>query len=324
MGPGNKTSRRTDARPLVPGLEIILAAALTVGALVCLAVAEGAELTLAWVDNSGGAAGVKIERKLATDATFVEVAAQAPGVVSYTDATVVSGATYCYRVKAYNEAGESAYSSEACGTSGAALEVLEVTVRTRGTGRGSVRRNPNGSPRVAGDSTTHPIGTVVTLTATPEAGSVFLGWSGGGCRGTESCTVTGNGTITVTATFELEGMERPALLEPGDTATVASGSVVTFAWTAVSGASQYGFEFTGTNRQFANPNGATPDGANGFGGAGGGFLVAATTLTLTLPTDIPAGTYQVRVIGVSGQGLLGTFSDAVTIVVGTGTTTALQ
>jgi len=222
MGSGNKTARRTDARPLTSGLEIILAAALTVGALVCLAVAEGAELTLAWVDNSGGTAGVKIERRLATDGTFVEVAVQAPGVVSYTDATVVSGATYCYRVKAYNELGESAYSSQTCGTS------------------------------------------------------------------------------------------------------AAPGSVLTFAWTGVPGATQYGVEFTGTDRRFANPNGTAPDGVNGFSGAGGGFLVAGTTLTLTLPTGIPAGTYQVRVIGVLGQGLVGTFSDAVTIVVGTGTTTALQ
>jgi len=50
--------------------------------------------------------------------------------------------------------------------------------------------------------------------------------------------------------------------------------------------------------------------------------VAGTTLTL--PTAIPAGTYQVRVIGLSGQGLVGTFSDAVTIAAGAGTTTALQ
>jgi hypothetical protein len=90
------------------------------------------------------------------------------------------------------------------------------------------------------------------------------------------------------------------------------------------GAAQYGFEFTGTNRRFANPNGTAPDGVNGFGGAGGGFLVAATTLTLTLPTDVPMGTYQVRVIGVLGQTLVGTFSDALTIVVGTGTSAALQ
>ena len=30
----------------------------------------------------------------------------------------------------------------------------------------------------------------VTLTATPASGSTFAGWSGGGCSGTGTCTVT--------------------------------------------------------------------------------------------------------------------------------------
>jgi hypothetical protein len=84
----------------------------------------------------------------------------------------------------------------------------------------------------------------------------------------------------------------------------------------VPGATQYGFEFTGTNRQFANPNGTAPDAVNGFGGAGGGFLVSGTTVTLTVPADIPAGVYQVRVIGVGPAGLVGRFSDTLTIGVG--------
>src|SRR5207247_2227508 len=42
---------------------------------------------------------------------------------------------------------------------------------------------------------------VVTLSATPAAGSVFTGWSGGGCSGTAPCTVTVAGATSVSAAF---------------------------------------------------------------------------------------------------------------------------
>ena len=49
-------------------------------------------------------------------------------------------------------------------------------------------------------------GTVVSLTATPEPGSVFAGWSGGGCSGTGACEVTvQNASIDIAATFNLIG-----------------------------------------------------------------------------------------------------------------------
>ena len=44
---------------------------------------------------------------------------------------------------------------------------------------------------------------MVTLTATPAAGSTFAGWSGAGCSGTGACTVTMSSDQAVTATFNV-------------------------------------------------------------------------------------------------------------------------
>jgi hypothetical protein len=44
-------------------------------------------------------------------------------------------------------------------------------------------------------------GTKVTLTATAGSGYQFTGWSGGGCSGVSTCTVTVSSDVTVTAVF---------------------------------------------------------------------------------------------------------------------------
>jgi hypothetical protein len=44
----------------------------------------------------------------------------------------------------------------------------------------------------------------VTLTATPHAGSAFVGWSGGGCSGTGVCQVIMTSDTAVTATFTVQ------------------------------------------------------------------------------------------------------------------------
>jgi hypothetical protein len=105
--------------------------------------------------------------------------------------------------------------------------------------------------------------------------------------------------------------------------TPATGSIfplttpttITFAWTPVAGATQYGFEFSAPDRQFTNANGAGPDPINGFGGRGGGLLVTGTTFAPLLDlSSIPPGTYNVRVIAFGLPG--STFSDSVGITLG--------
>ncbi len=74
-----------------------------------------------------------------------------------------------------------------------AVNSYSLAVTTAGGGAGAVVANPA--------QTTYTDGTVVTLTATAEAGSSFIGW-GGACTGTAStCSLTMNADKAVTGTF---------------------------------------------------------------------------------------------------------------------------
>ena len=77
---------------------------------------------------------------------------------------------------------------------------VNLSVTTSGTGSGTVTSSPEGiacSPACM----TFTVGTDVTLTAAPDATSMFTGWAGAGCTGTGTCTVTIDAAKTVTATF---------------------------------------------------------------------------------------------------------------------------
>jgi uncharacterized protein (TIGR03437 family) len=76
---------------------------------------------------------------------------------------------------------------------------FNLTTSTAGTGSGKISPSPAGTSCGPG-CLSFAAGTVVTLTATPNAGSTFAGWSGA-CSGTGNCTVTMNSNQAVTATF---------------------------------------------------------------------------------------------------------------------------
>ncbi len=60
-----------------------------------------------------------------------------------------------------------------------------------------------GSVSISPSLTSYPPGTEVTLTATPEPGEVFTGWSGGASGTSNSVTVTMNEDIAVNASFSI-------------------------------------------------------------------------------------------------------------------------
>jgi len=76
-----------------------------------------------------------------------------------------------------------------------------LTVSTSGTGTGTVTSSPGGITCGSTCSATYKNGTSVTLTATAASGSIFGGWSGGGCAGTGTCTVVMSSSQSVTASF---------------------------------------------------------------------------------------------------------------------------
>jgi YVTN family beta-propeller protein len=80
-----------------------------------------------------------------------------------------------------------------------ASEILSVTAN--GTGSGAVTSAPSGINCGATCQASFNQGTQITLSAIPSAGSTFAGWSGGGCSGIVSCTLTLNSAATVTAGF---------------------------------------------------------------------------------------------------------------------------
>ena len=83
---------------------------------------------------------------------------------------------------------------------------VTLNVAKSGTGAGAV----TGTGISCGStcSTSVAPNTVITLTVapstTPATASTFTGWSGGGCSGTGSCTVTLASSTTVTASFTLK------------------------------------------------------------------------------------------------------------------------
>jgi YD repeat-containing protein len=82
---------------------------------------------------------------------------------------------------------------------------VTLTVQKAGDGTGTVTSSPAGIDCGADCTQDYDQNTQVTLTANPDTGSTFAGWSGDGCSGTDTCTVTMDTDTTVTATFNQSG-----------------------------------------------------------------------------------------------------------------------
>ena len=178
----------------------IVVTILVVIALFATRNASAAQLTLDWVDKTGGTASFTIERKTDITSTYARIATTPAGTTTYVDTAVVAGTTYCYRVKVTNSSADSDYSNEACGSAAG----FDVNLAKAGTGSGSVISTRSGINCGGTCIAAYGPGSVVTLTAARASGSFFSGWSGG-CAGADPSGMAGNAPVTVTATFSLDG-----------------------------------------------------------------------------------------------------------------------
>lgn len=84
------------------------------------------------------------------------------------------------------------------------LNQYNLHVTKTGNGSGAVASSPSGIDCGSACDAVYNYGSLVSLTASVAANSIFTGWSGA-CTGTETvCTVTINATKAVTATFALK------------------------------------------------------------------------------------------------------------------------
>ena len=142
-----------------------------------------------------------------------------------------SGTTYYYHVKATR----SGYTDSDWrnGSNGCTVNAAQtLTVTKAGTGTGTVTSSPSGINCGSTCSSAFAYNASVTLTAAPTSPSTFGGWSGGGCSGTGTCTVTMSAAKTVTATFNLPSTSSITVTYPTTGLTLTKGTNYTITWTS--------------------------------------------------------------------------------------------
>src|SRR5262249_24384101 len=92
------------------------------------------------------------------------------------------------------------------------LQQFILTVTKAGTGSGMVTSSPAGISCGSTCSAAFDAGTSVTLMASRASGSRFTGWSGEGCSGTGTCTVSMTWVRTAAVVFPVAGPP-PATVE---------------------------------------------------------------------------------------------------------------
>jgi fibronectin type 3 domain-containing protein len=197
--------------------------------------AFSAQVTLAWDPNTDSdTAGYKLYYGEASG-SYSQVI-DVGDTTSYTVTNLTNGNTYYFTSTAYDATGnESEHSNEVIKT---LVQQYTLTASTSGTGTGTITGTGISCSNIC--LNTYNAGTIVTLTATPDAGATFTGWSGGACTGSGQCVFNMNATKSVTALFKSNTFTITAKngtggsISPAGAVSVKSGSSQTFTITPIS------------------------------------------------------------------------------------------
>jgi hypothetical protein len=207
---------------------------------------------LTWTDNASNETSYPIERSTTgSGGTYSLLATLPANTASYADSGLTASTEYCYRVRAVNGGGSSAYDGPVCVTTLAA-PTYTLAVSVDPPSSGSVAKSP--------DQASYAGGSPVELTASGATGYHFVDWTGDLTGSTNPQTLTMDANKSVTARFAIN----------------------TYTLTYTAGANG---TIVGTSPQTVDYNGsgtlvtATPDAGYHFVSWSDGVLTAARTDT---------------------------------------------
>lgn len=184
--------------------------------------ATAAQITLSWQDNSTNESGFKIERS-AGGAGFAQIATVGANISNYTDSSVAQGGQYTYRVRAYNSAGDSAYSNTAVfslpsNSAPTIGTIADQTLTVNGV-TGPLPFTVGDAETAAGSLTLSATSSNTTLV--PNGNIVF-----GGTGAARTIAVTPNGGATGSATITVKVSDGAASATRAFTVTVNEAPAV--------------------------------------------------------------------------------------------------
>jgi hypothetical protein len=186
---------------------------------------------------------------------------------------------------------------------------VQLTVSGSGAGSGTITDGGNincswdGSTNSGTCSDVFPAGTNVTLTATPDAGSAFVAWSGA-CSGTGQCQLSMNQNESLTAAFDIGAYQLTVFGSGPGSGTITDGGNINCSWGGQSNTGTCSDVFTaGTTVTLTATGDAASSTFNGWSGACAGGNPCQITLNQSESASAAfiLNTYQLQVSG-SGNG----------------------